>query len=229
MELIGFTDNEHFLAHCTLKNNSRVFQVRDVKSGQITRNAPLPTSYVRTAANAEFSPDGKYYAMTAKGKGASLVLYELAHNSQPRSFAISSLNDNGAVDPAGIAFSRDDSRVSAMFSREGEAYVVTWTTRDAHQVSEQIIPCGPGAKGVAGAGRVFDWLGDNAWLINGNSVVEAITGKPLATLSDVPIKGQWVAKGDICQLQYFEKSHGQLAALELDPTALGSAPAATAR
>ena len=225
-EIIGFTDNEHFLMQCTLKTNVRVFQVRDIKSGQVTRNAQLPTLYSHAAANAEISGDGKLYAMTAtaRGKGSSLVLFDLLHNVPPRTVPINSLGDKSVAEPAGLAFSRDGSRVSAMFARDAEAYIVTWTVKDGRQVSEQVAPCAPGRKGNVWRRAAFDWLGDSAWLVNGSSVIDAASGRSLATLADVPVKGQWVAKGDLCQVQYIDNNHGQLASLELDTAALGSSP-----
>lgn len=219
-ELIGFIDNDHFLIQSLLRA-SKVLQVRDVKSGLAQRTIPIAT-YAHTPGNGELTPDGKYFAIATRTHGqAELLLYDLAHvNVNPKSMVITGLGERWPVEPVGIAFSRDGSRVAAMFSNQGEAYVISWNIADRRVLTDQLCPGIAPRGGDADCGRTFEYIGNNALLVGGATIIDPATGRLLANLTDSPLKNQHFEDGNYCHLQYPDQGHSRLAVVELDPARL---------
>jgi len=129
------------------------------------------------------------------------------------------LSEKFTVEPTGIAFSQDSTRLAAMFASQGEAYVVAWS-RDGSVITDQVCP------GVAPpqqdssdpcGGHVFDWVGNNAWLVGGQSLVDPLSGKIIANLASSSVKAQRCVDHDTWQFEYpTGQGKDRLAVVQLD-------------
>jgi hypothetical protein len=222
--LLGFIDNEHYLTQC-LVQSANYLQVRETRTGLVIHSTQLPP-YNRSPGNSQISSDGKMFALaTRMGGQAQVLLFDPMHPTiKPRICRIAGLSDKFAVDPVGIAFSQDSSRLAAMFASQGEAYVVAWN-RDGSIITDQVCPgiAPPQQDSTSDlcGGRVFDWVGNNVWLIGGTSFVDPLSGKLMVNLVSMPVKGEHCVDRDTWQLEYpTGQGKDRLAVVQLDATKL---------
>jgi hypothetical protein len=232
-QLVGFVDNAHFLTLCQIRGFNEL-QARDVKNGIVVHQIRLP-AYERSPGNGQISPDGKEFALATRVRQngalqAALLVYDPLHAASPsRTRTIKGFSERWPVAPAGIAFTPDSSRVAIMFARPGEAYVIAWerASRDGNPIAEQFCAgvAPPQQQDLANpcSGRLFDWVGNNAWLIGGSSLVDTRTGKLMANLASSPAKGQHCLNGTAWHMEYAsDQTHDRLAVVQMDPDKLAS-------
>ena len=222
--LFGFVDNEHYLTQCRVRGVNHL-ELRDVRSSRVSLFSRDMPPNRRSPANGQISPDGKLFALTAKVAGRpELVLYDCLHPStRAKVKPIPGLSEQYPAEPVGIAFTSDSSRVAAMFVNQGAAYIIAWN-RDGNPapISEQTLPgiaLTPQDPADPCSGRVFDWLGNNAWLLGGTSILDASTGKLVGELAKSPVKAQHCVGRESLHLVYStDKVKNHLAVVQLDPT-----------
>jgi hypothetical protein len=229
-DLIGFADNDHLIC-ITARGQQEFLEIYSVKSGKRMSSSPFPIGYAHTPGNGELSPDGKYFVIAARSNAreADLFLYGLA-NPSPKKLPISSLDARWVVQPSGIAFSSDGSRVAALFAQHGEGFITAWNLKGPAKEITQLCPTIPAqlTREALAGGRLFDWIGNNAWLVGGDAVIDAGNGRLLGNLSDESVRSQHMV-GDDLQLLFNSGKAMRVASIRLDPTKLAGAVSSTSR
>jgi ribosomal protein S27E len=204
-------------------------EIWDVTTGRVARQTPFQ-AYDRTVNNGVLNPDGREYAFTSAKvfRGTPQVaLFNLYApvNSKWRFHEILDVNTADVNSPAGLAFSPDGKKLAALFARQGAGFVICWRVADVKPVGEYEIAV-PAAGGAQERG--LEWVHNgSAWLIMGNTLVDAGDGKVLGQLNAPPTIRQWTIGPDAVALMYSEEAKTGLAVAKLDPARFGGSGPAT--
>lgn len=200
-------------------------EIWDVTTGRVTRQTPFQP-YDRTVNNGVVSPDAREYAFTSAKipRGSPQVaLFNLYApiNAKWRFHEILDVDAADVNSPAGLAFSPDGKKLAALFARQGAGFVICWRVADVKPIGEYEIAV-PAAGG--GQERGLEWVHNgSAWLIMGNTLIDAGDGKLLGQLNSPPTIRQWSIGPDSVALMYNEDGKTGVAVAKLDPAKFGSA------
>lgn len=228
--LLGFLGprNDRFLVRW--ENGARHgLEVWDAKGAKPRRQVVL-ADHEPSAANQAVSPDGNYFAHAVRVQQANeLVLHSLVQNAQPRRIPITALDEQWSIQPAGIAFSPDSSKVAALFVHDGEAVVVVYSVPAGKPMGEVIIPATVNALQTPDGKdpvRSLDWVaGGRAWLVCGTVIVDATNGSLLGDLDATGVVAQAVGDGNTVRLAFAERDKpGSIVTFELDVPKVRPAP-----
>ncbi len=179
----------------------------DVQTGQRLRQFVL-SSYERSPGNLRISPDGKFVAVMRPAKPGTqgeLQVFNLRSGLVTRRFPINSIDRDLLVQPAGIAFSPDMTRLAMILEHHDQGLLLAWnlTGSDTKPIHEHLFPSGfAGDKaGRMRAGRAFDWLSNGSgWLVNGTGIYDSATGKLLGDLGIGHVSAQRMVDASTIEL-----------------------------
>ena len=246
--LVGFLGAERFVIRWGKGFNFGV-EVWDAKTGKRGRQTDLFQVQPQPSPGSEaVSADGRTYAIVdendaagsrAPARGAApvgqrqlqVVLYDLVAGGQPRRFQVPQLNAMG-VQPAGLAFSPDKTRLAALFvDSQGRAVVMQWNMANGKPLPDHVVPekCDPPRAGF-GRARALDWVaGGRGLLVAGRTLMAADSGAVLATLDAGKVHGQAVTNETTVHLAYGDAMQLQgVAVVPLDESKFPAKPAAAA-
>lgn len=227
--LAGFLDAERLAVRWTGQRGLEGLEIWNVFSGRNVRRVPLQP-YVRSVNNGVFSPEGREYAFTTSkipprdlrlGKVASAEFYDLVssvNRRRPRQITEVAVED---VDtPAGMAFSPDGKRLAALYVKQGLGVIVLWRTSDTKPLGSYEVAVAPDAVPAAGAvaaGPGLAWVHNGAaLLVEGNTLVDANSGKTLGLLNAPPSTGQRALANDTLAYTYDEDGKSRIAVVKLE-------------
>jgi hypothetical protein len=220
--LVGFLAADR-LAVRWEKGSQHGIEVYNLKAGQRGRQIEL-ADIIPGAGSEAVSPDGRLYAVLARFKGAmQLQVYDTVTGGQPRRFLAPGLNNQLGLQPSGVAFSPDRSRVAALFEQGGRAVVVVWQMINGKVSGEHVVPgqIEPPTDGRSRRMRALDWVGGKALLVCGTVVMNADTGALVTTLDAGKVKGQAVTGAATVHLAHgSERNIEGVTAVTLDETKL---------
>lgn len=129
---------------------------------------------------------GRWFAVPTNINGPQVFLYDLNGVRAVRKLAITSLDPSQYTTPTGLAFSGTEKRLAVLIEREGNGLLLDWDMQQNYRLMHTLqFPNGP----VAGrANQVesvssFEWIpGMEAYLMYGQSIFDAITGKHIGDL-----------------------------------------------
>ena len=222
-QLVGFCDNDKLVLEYA-RNKEDFIDVWSIKENRSLRSIIVP-SHPYTPGNCEISPDGQYVALAARVDGkAALEIYCLTADRMPQDLAIKDLDSHWVVQPAGIAFSGDSSKVAILFVERDEGFIESWNLKNSSTPpNEQLctaIPVQVIRNSNSGA-RVLDWIGDGTWLIGGDAVMDVATGRLLGRIGDNAVRGQHV-DGSRVEVLYSMNRTIHVADLRLDQAKVAS-------
>ncbi len=130
--------------------------------------------------------NGRWFAVPTNIGGPQVLLYDLNGVRAPRKLAISSLDPSQYRTPTGLAFSAAEKRLAVLIENGGNGLLLDWDMQQNYRLMHTLqFPNGP----VAGrANQVesvssFEWIpGMEAYLMYGQSIFDAITGKHIGDL-----------------------------------------------
>jgi hypothetical protein len=143
-------------------------------------------SHDPSPGNRAISNNGKLYAFAGRiQRDAFLFVYDLTAGVQRRRIPIKSIGPGIAVQPSGIAFSGDDTKVAVLFEQQGNGLLTSWRVADGRQAVEHVFPAGvlppqpPGGVRLRGEPvRALEWIGDGtAWLVYGQRAYDEETAR----------------------------------------------------
>lgn len=232
--LAGFLDAERLAVRWTQRGLEGL-EVWNVASGRVLRQVPLQP-YERSATNGVFSPDGRTYGFTTAkipprpprvGKIASLEFYDMVSSvTARRSHEITEVAAEDVDTPAGTAFSPDGKRFAALFVKQGLGVIVIWRVSDGKSIGSYEVAVAPDAvpAGRNAAGPGLAWVHNGAaLLVEGNTLVDASSGKTLGVLNAPPSTGQRALANDVLAFTYQEDGNSRVAVVTL----AGAKPAVT--
>jgi prepilin-type processing-associated H-X9-DG protein len=245
--LVGFLSNDRFVVRWQKMGNFGV-EVWDAKSGRRGRQTDLFQVQPQPSPGSEaLSPDGRTYAIVDENnvagsrpppRGAApmgqrqlqVVLYDVVAGGQPRRFQVPQLNAMG-VQPAGLAFSPDRTRLAALFvDAQGRAVVMQWNMANGKSLPEHVVPEKLDVPRAGfGRARALDWVaGGRGLLVAGRTLMNPESGAVLATLDAGKVLGQAVTNETTVHLGYGDMVRLQgVAVVPLDESKLPAKPAAT--
>ena len=194
-ELLGFASPEQLVLR-RQRNGETVLQVWTPRTPGRPKQFVV-TDFEPDPARYAISPDGNMVAFIVPGSsGADLESYSLSTGRPIKQMPIVEVNWNNNVTVAGLAFTPDSQRVSAVFADgQGAGFVVEWPAagKGGRPLLQQLLPLGvnvpprqPGAVARLFEGRPFSWLDNgHAFLLYGSSVLDTDSGVQLGTL-DLP-------------------------------------------
>lgn len=189
--MLGVGTNEVLLVGWQF-NGQYAIEPWNLKTGLAGRGFHVPPLVSGASA---LSSDGKWVALATKIDNlAQLQLYEVL-TGRFRKFPITSLDTKWPLEPAGLAFSPDSSRLAICFERDGGVLVVAWNVATGKQVAEQVYVAGmlPIPMRTSFNGRALDWVGDNTtWLLFGQTLVDATSGAVLGPMGIDRVTAQHV-------------------------------------
>jgi hypothetical protein len=215
--LAGFLNREKF-AVIWDKGSDEGLEIWDAVSGQRARQVPFQR-YKRTINNGVFNPDGREFASTSAliPRGSPQVdFYNLYGPLGARRWHEIIDVDTADVDaPAGMAYSPDGKKMAALFAKQGAGFIICWRVADAKPIGEfeVAVPAAGGAQA-----RGLEWVHNGAaWLVMGNMLVDANSGKTLGQLNSPPTLRQWMIGPDAIGLLYEQDGKTGIAVAKLDP------------
>jgi hypothetical protein len=194
-ELLGFASPEQLVLR-RQRNGETVLQVWNPRTPGRPKQFTV-SDFEPDPARYTISPDGNMVAFIVPGSsGADLESYSLSTGRPIKQMPIVEVNWNNNVTVAGLAFTPDSQRVSAVFADgQGAGFVVEWPAagKAGRPLLQQLLPLGvnlpprqPGATARLFDGRPFSWLDNgHAFLLYGSSVLDTDSGVQLGTL-DLP-------------------------------------------
>ncbi len=222
-QLVGFCDNDKLVLEYP-RNKEDFIDVWSIKENRSLRSIIVP-SHPYTPGNCEISPDGQYVALAARVDGkAALEVYCLTADRMPKDLVIKDLDSHWVVQPAGIAFSGDSSKVAILFVERDEGFIESWNIRNSSTPpNEQLCTSLPVqvTRNSNSGGRVLDWIGDGTWLIGGDAVMDVATGRLLGRIGDNAVRGQHV-DGSRVEVLYSMNRTIHVADLRLDQAKVAS-------
>ena len=131
------------------------------------------------------------------------------------------------MQPAGLAFSPDKTRLAALFvDSQGRAVVVCWPMGSGKALPEHVVPekLDPPRAGI-GRARAIDWVAEGrALLVGGRLIMSPDTGDVLATLDAGNVRGQAVTGDSTVHLAYGDTQLQGMAVIPLDESKLPPKP-----
>lgn len=153
----------------------------DLKSGEGKKVAATYDVFHKVAA---VSPGGKYLAFVQDKK---VALLDLAGGEVAGSVDLPAEPNKLTHSCQGLAFSPDGTRLTALCEHFQKFHLVTWTLKDGATASDVPIELRPN---FAYQGPKVVWSPDGeGWLVQGETVVDAQTGKSLWQIGDKELKG----------------------------------------
>jgi hypothetical protein len=241
--LAGFMDAERVVVRWT-QGELEGLQIWNVITGKMIRQVPLQP-YTRSANNGVFSPDGRTYAFTTSkvpprpprvGKVASAEFYDLVSTvnwRRPREITEVAAEDVDS--PAGMAFSPDGRKLAALYVKQGLGVVVIWRVSDTKPLGSYEVAVAPDAvpANSTSAGPGLAWAHNGAaLLIEGNTLIDANSGKALGLLNAPPSHGQRAIANDVLAYTYDQDGKPRIAVVKLAEAKAGgstTAPTETAK
>jgi len=225
--LLGVTPNDQLLIQWE-KSGMYAIEQWNLKTGQAGRAFRVPQLVPNGVA---LSPDGKMLAVATKVEGpAQVQLFDLI-SGRSRKVLIKSLDPKWPLQPVGLVFSPDSSRIAICFENDGGILAVAWNTLTLKQIAEHIIVAGmlPVPARDKFHGRALDWVSDSStWLLYGQTVVDAVSGQPLGILGVEGVTGQHVTNANTIDLETAVEGGGKrLVRVQLNQEALAKARPAT--
>ena len=237
--LLGFVSNDVFLVQWAGEDRSSSLEQWEAGAGSprspLTKKLPL---YDRSGVSMALSPNGMHLAVATKSADADgavagvVFVYQLdaPQETPSRALPIAALDPKWPVKPTGMVFSPDSSKLAVLFEQNDNALLLCWRMADNRQIAEYVYPASPipDPASRAFSTTVLDWLGDDAWLLCGQVVIDAVANQNLGTLDlrvndlrqDRPsLVSQRVIDAQTCELVY-DAGGGkrQLAVLKLKVT-----------
>jgi hypothetical protein len=249
--LVGFIAPDRFVVRWTKYGNSGV-EVWDAKAGRRGRQTDLFQVVPQPSPGSEaVSPDGRTYAVVNQSGGATAVrpprgaaaaapgqmqiaLYDLVAGGQPRRFLVTGLENVHGVQPAGLAFSPDKTRIAGLFVDPlGRAVVLEWSMANGKVIGgDHVVPDKLDVPRTGfGRTRALDWVaGGRGLLVAGRIIMNPDTGATLATLDAGRVIGQAVTNETTVHLGYGDLNQIQgVAVVPLDESKFPAKPAAPGR
>lgn len=220
---LGFLSPEK-LAVIWHKGEDDGMQIFDALTGEVLRSVPF-ARFTRTVNDGVINPDGREFAFTSaqiQRGSPQIALFNLyaPPSTKWRWHEILDV-DKAQVDaPAGLAYSPDGKKIAALFAKEGAGYIICWRVADLKPLGEYdvFVPAAAGA-----SERGLEWVANGkAWLIMGNTLVDAADGKRLGQLDSPPTIRQWSIGPDSLALMYQEDGKTGVAIAKLDASKFGT-------
>lgn len=222
--LLGFLNPEK-VAVIWHKGQDEGMQIFDSASGQVARQVPFQR-YTRSPNNGVVNPDGREFAYTSAQipRGSpQIALFNLyaPPSAKWRWHEIQDVDTADVNAPAGLAYSQDGKKLAALFAKQGAGFIICWRVGDVKPIGEYEVAV-PAAGGAQERG--LEWIAkDKAWLIMGNTLVDASDGKTLGQLNSPPAIRQWTIGPDGLAVMYQENGKTGIAVAKLDASKFGSA------
>jgi len=185
--MVGISTNQMLLLRRQLGSQHMIetWNLRAGVQGRVTKTSTLfPNS-------ATISPDGKAVAVAAKVD--ELVQLVLIEPGRARKFTIKLFDPRWPVEPAGVAYSADGTRVAVCFEHDGGMLVAAWNVITGKPYEEHIFPPGtfPLETHKDYRGSAVEWLPDDeTYVLFGKSVVDATTGTAIGSTGIETTVGQ---------------------------------------
>jgi hypothetical protein len=236
--LAGFLDAERLAVRWTQRGLEGL-EIWNVASGRMLRQIPLQP-YERSANNGVFSADGRSYAFTTakipprppRFKGASLEFYDTVSSvNWRRPHEITEVAAEDVDAPSGMAFSPDGKRFAALYVKQGLGVIVIWRVSDGRSLGSYEVGVAPDAApaGRAAAGPGLAWVHNGAaLLVEGNTLVDAGSGKTLGLLNAPPSTGQRALANDVLAYTYQQDGNARVAVVTLAGAKAGATATAPA-
>lgn len=211
---MGFGDNSQLWILWELGNKYGL-EGWDVQTGLRLRQIDL-SGYERTSANFALSPDGKWAALLKApriGAQGELCIVNLLSGQIQRRFQLAGLDRDLGIQPSGIAFLSDSTKVAIILEHNGQGLLLGWSVNasEVKPMYQYLFPGGfVGDKMVRKArSRTFDWLADGSgWLINGSGIYDCTSGKLQGELGIEKVEMQRIVN----------ESTVELVSMSIDPT-----------
>lgn len=220
--LVGFLNPEK-VAVIWKKGEDEGMQVFDSVSGQVARQVPFQR-FTPSANNGVVNPDGREFAYTSAQipRGSpQIALFNLyaPPMAKWRWHEILDVDTADVNAPAGLAYSQDGKKLAALFAKQGAGYIICWRIADVRPLGEYEVAV-PAAGGAQERG--LEWVENGkAWLIMGNTLVDANDGKTLGQLNSPPTIRQWTIGPDSLAMMYQEDGKTGVAVVKLDGSKFG--------
>lgn len=215
--LLGFLNPEK-VAVIWHKGDDEGMQIFDSMTGQVIKQVPFQR-YTRSINNGVVNPDGREFAYTSAQipRGSPQVaLFNLyaPPNAKWRWHEIMDVDAADVNAPAGLAYSQDGKKLAALFAKQGAGFIICWRVADMKPLGEYEVAV-PAAGGADERG--LEWIDNGkAWLIMGNTLVDASDGKTLGQLNSPPTIRQWTTGPDSLAMMYQEDGKTGVAMAKLD-------------
>jgi hypothetical protein len=228
--LVGFLAGDR-LAVRWEKGGQHGIEVYNLKTGQRGRQIELADALTGPGSEA-VSPDGRNYAVLGRFKGnLQLQVYDTVTGGQPRRFLAPNLNDRLGLQPSGVAFSPDRTRVAALLEQGGRGVVVVWQMGNGKVSGELVVPgqIQPPLDNRSRRLRSLDWVGGKAMVVGGAMVINADNGTLVTPLDAGRVKGQAITGDSTIHLAHGGVEGGieGVTAVTLDATKLPSTTGGT--
>ncbi len=224
--IVGFIAPDRFVISFNASDKNFALETWDLKLKRALGKPLLLPPFNPLPANGQLSPDGKFFAVALRDRDENVVaLYDLSGATQPRRFRIPDLDREWAPDPSGIAFSADAARMSVLIEHQGDGLIDTWSLEGPAKLpAQKIVPFGliPRLRPGTSGGRVLDWIGNTAWLVHGDGIIDSETGRVLGRLGASSVVSQSSPDGKKWYLAYADSGGPvlRLAVLQIDPEKL---------
>jgi DNA-directed RNA polymerase subunit RPC12/RpoP len=225
-ELLGALPGNRFLLRWNTPEHS-VLQLYHY--GGAEAEAPLTIRLGHSDSPGVFavSSDGNWFGITEReADKPALALYKLTNPpSSPAMLPIETLQDTGDWEVAGIAFSRNGTKVGVLIEQGTKGAIRSWVIDGGARSAEATCTV-PSANEMLGQirGRAFHWLTNDAWLVHGRTVIDANTGSSIGALTTELVSGQQMADDRTAYLSYLGRDgHPHMAVVRFNTALLSGA------
>jgi hypothetical protein len=197
--LLGFLNADRLLVRWESQGQFGI-EVQDLRTRKHGRQSVL-ADFDPSPASSALSPDGRQFAYVSRTPGKNVVTVVPLFEGRSRQLTVNSLDPKLGVRPAGLAFSPDGTKLSALFIHAGAALVTSWNVRtgatlpDATiSVAVQSLEALPSATpAAAGVPNSLSYVGNGALLVGGTLLISAADARPLVELGMTSAFAQMVA------------------------------------
>lgn len=227
--LVGFIDTGRVLVRWE-EGEKTSLQVVDMKRQGFAKVIDLATT-AWSPANVAIHPEGRLFAAivvttTASGQTQAELFVADLQAGQSRRVPVLGIDRQWAASPTGICFAADGRKLAILYERESRAAVL-WLAIDPRalpgslQQFRVIIPpevgtTPPDESAVPPTGRLESLNGGTAWLVGGNAVIDAETGKSRGLLGVPELLGARAAQAGIVIVRD-DEGQRRLVILKLSP------------
>jgi len=200
-DVLGFASDERLLVHRFKESDS--IELWDVKNNALLKAFDIPR--FTSEHPPVLSPDGSMLAVAERDttksgeKVMTIFVYDLPACTQ-RKLPIADLTTSSDTAATGIAFSADSSRIAALFEQGANGLLVVFnTTGQPKEISNTLYPVPSRPQNVF-TGTSLLWLGNDALLVYGRTVLSSTTAAELGDLGVLSVSSQSFLPPDICHL-----------------------------
>jgi hypothetical protein len=193
--LLGFLTNDRVLVRWE-SGNQYGLEVEDLRSHRHAKRIDLP-DYDPSPSCSAVSPDGRFFAYVPRTIGKTVINFtSLFEGGRPRQLPVNAIDPKLNLRPAGLAFSSDGGKLSALYVQGVSAVIASWNVRGGPALPDltitaavQTLEALPGAAAAAARGAFgrgtpnsLTYVGNSAMLIGGSLLISAVDGNPIVEL-----------------------------------------------